>query len=469
MCARAENWSAHSGQKFGQACWLREVNSLDIAVLGGTGYVGLTTAVCFASKGCSTFCVGRSEDKIEKIRQGFPIIYEAGLEELLRDVLARGTLKPTTDLEGAVMNSSVSFVCVGTPSRPDGSIDLSEVREVAGKIGGALAKRDDYHVVVVRSTVVPGTTEEVVIPALERFSGKRVGFRFGVCMIPEFLREGQAVKDFLFPRNIGVVIGEYDKRSGDSVFELYRAFDAEIMRTNLRTAEMIKYARNSYLAKDVSFANEIANVCQRCGADYLQVKKGMEMDARIGKGRFLEAGIGFGGSCFPKDVKALVAKAVQVGVEPKLLKATLEVNDLQPRKLVELAKNTIEGLAGKSVAVLGLAFKPGTDDMREAVSIKVVDALLEEGARVFAYDPQALDVAAKIFGDKITCVKRAEEALDKADVCLIVTEWPEFANATLYTRMRNKVIIDGRRVLDPTNLPSGFVYHAVGFSGPVTT
>lgn len=445
------------------------MNSLNIAVLGGTGYVGLTTAVCFASKGCSTFCVGRSEDKIEKIRRGFPIIYEAGLEELLRDVLARGTLKPTTDLEAAVQNSDVSFICVGTPSRSDGSIDLSEVQEVAEKIGRALAKRSDYHVVVVRSTVVPGTTEELVIPALERFSGKKAGVNFGVCMIPEFLREGQALKDFLFPQNIGVVFGEYDKKSGDSVFKLYRTFDAEIMRTSLRTAEMIKYARNSYLAKDVSFANEIANVCQRCGADYLQVKKGMEMDTRIGKGRFLDAGTGFGGSCFPKDIKALVAKAAQVGVEPKLLRATLEVNDLQPRKLVELAKKTVGELAGKSVAVLGLAFKPGTNDMREAVSIRVVDALLEEGARIFAYDPQALDVAAKIFGDKITCVKQADEALDKADVCLIVTDWPEFADTTLYSHMRNKVIIDGRRVLDPAKLPSGFVYHAIGFAGPVKT
>jgi UDPglucose 6-dehydrogenase len=448
---------------------LKKASILNIAVLGGTGYVGLTTAVCFASKGHPTFCVGRNEAKIEKIRQGFPIIYEAGLEELLKDGLTRGTLKPTTDLENAVMGSDVSFICVGTPSRSDGSIDLSEIREVSEKIGRALAMKDNYHVVVVRSTVVPGTTEEIVIPNLERLSRKKTGVHFGVCMIPEFLREGQAIKDFLFPRNIGVVIGEYDKRSGDSLFELYKAFDAEIMRTNLRTAEMIKYARNSYLAKDVSFANEIANICQKCGADYLQVKRGMELDARIGKGRFLDAGAGFGGSCFPKDVKAIVAKAKEIGVEPELLKATLEVNELQPLRLVEMAKDALGRLNGKNIAVLGLAFKPGTDDMREAVSIKVVNALLEEGAKVRAYDPQASETAAAIFGDKITYADSAEKALSKADACLIVTEWPEFNNASLYTHMRNKVIIDGRRVLDPSALPPGFVYNSIGFSGPVKT
>jgi len=442
---------------------------VNIAVIGGTGYVGLTTAVCLASKGHLTFCVGRSKEKIEKIRNGFPIIYEEGLEEVLKDVLAKRKLKPTTDLEKAVLDSDVSFICVGTPSKADGSINLSQIREVSEKIGQALTEKNSYHVVVVRSTVVPGTTEELVVPILERFSGKRGGVDFGVCMNPEFLREGQAIKDFLFPKDIGVVIGELDEKSGDALFELYKVFDAEIMRTSLRTAEMLKYARNSYLAKDVSFANEIANICQKCGADYLAVKKGMEMDARIGRGRFLDAGAGFGGSCFPKDVRALVAKAVEIGVEPKLLKSTLEVNELQPFKLIELAKQTVGGLKGKRVAVLGLAFKPSTDDMREAVSIKIVNTLLGEGAKVFACDPQALNNAKTIFGDRIAYAKSAEEALGDADVCLIVTEWPEFANGKLYNHMRHKVIIDGRRALNPDDLPSGFIYHAIGFSGPVRT
>jgi UDPglucose 6-dehydrogenase len=440
-----------------------------IAIVGGTGYTGLTTAVCLASKGHSTFCVGRSEEKIEKLTRGFPIIYEEGLEEMLKDVLASGKLKPTTDIKQAILNSEVSFICVGTPNKADGSIDLSQIQGASEEVGRALRKKDDYHVVALRSTVVPGTTEEVVTPTLEKFSGRNVGTDFGVCMNPEFLREGQAIKDFLYPKNIGIVIGEFDEKSGDALFELYKVFDAEIMRTNIRTAEMIKYARNSYLAKDVSFANEIANICQKSGADYLAVRKGMEMDARIGHGRFLEAGPGFGGSCFPKDVRALVAKAVQLGVEPKLLKATLEVNGLQPYKLLELAKETVGELKGKRIAVLGLAFKAGTDDMREAVSIPVVNALLNEGTEVCAYDPQALDNSRKFFANKIAYAKNAKEALDNADACLIVTEWPEFANGELYNHMRQKVIVDGRRVLNPRDLSSGFVYHAIGFARPVKT
>jgi UDPglucose 6-dehydrogenase len=304
---------------------------------------------------------------------------------------------------------------------------------------------------------------------LEQKSGKKAGKGFGLCVNPEFLQEGNAVEDFLQPKRRGIIVGEFDCNSGDTLLKAYEGAEAEILRTSLRTAEMIKYARNAYLAKDISFANEIANICQKFGTDYLQVKKGMEMDTRIGEGRFLNAGTGFGGSCFPKDVKALLAKALEVGVEPKLLKATVEVNELQPYKLVELARLTLGELKGKSVAVLGLAFKPGTDDMREAVSIKVINSLLEEGARVVAYDPQALSTAATIFGDKISYAKRAEEALEKADACLIVTEWPEFANVALYSHMRNKVVIDGRRVLDPNNLPSGLMYHAIGFSGPVKT
>lgn len=441
---------------------------MNIAVIGGTGYVGLTTAVCLASKGHYTYCVGRNREKIARINNGQPIIYEVGLKELLEEVLSKHRLVATTNLEEAVQNSSISFICVGTPSNDKGNINLSEVLDVSQKLGRTLKKKS-YAVIVVRSTVVPGTTETMVIPSLEKFSGKKAGVGFGVCMNPEFLREGQAIKDFLFPKEIGIVIGEFDKRSGNTLQKLYTGFDAEIMRTSLRTAEMIKYARNSYLAKDVSFANEIANISQKCGADYLDVRKGMEMDARIGQGRFLDAGAGFGGSCFPKDVRALFAKAIEVGIEPKMLKATLETNELQPLKMIELAKQTVGKLQGKIIAVLGLSFKPGTDDMREAVSVKVVNALLKEDAEVRVYDPQASENAKSIFEDKIIYAKSAEEALENVDACLIVTEWPEFADSNLYKCMRNKVIIDGRRVLDPNKLPLGFVYHAIGFPGPEKT
>ena len=437
---------------------------MKIAVVGGTGYVGLTTAVCLASKGHFVFCVGRSPDKIERLVQGMPVIYEEKLEPLLKGVLKRRTFVPTTDLKKAVQGSDVSFICVGTPCGDDGSIDLTQIRGASKGIGYALEGKVGYHVVVVKSTVVPGTTEDVVLPILEKFSGKRVGADFGVCMNPEFLREGQAVNDFMHPKETGIVIGEFDKKSGDLTSKIYEEFDGEILRTSIRAAEMIKYARNSYLAKDISFANEIANICQRLGVDYLDVKKGLEMDVRIGEGRFLNAGAGFGGSCFPKDVNAIVAKAKEIGIAPILLESTLKVNEAQPYELVRLAKQVVENpLRGKRIAVLGLAFKPGTDDMREAPSIKVINALLREGCEISVYDCKAVGKAKKIFGAKVEYAEKAEEALRHADACVIATEWPEFANPKLYTCMRGRVIIDGRRVFNPTEPPPGFIYHAIGF------
>jgi UDPglucose 6-dehydrogenase len=441
-----------------------------IAVVGGTGYVGLTTAVCLAAKGHLVFCVGRTKEKIEKIRKGLPIIYEHGLKKLLDEVLTKRTLIATVDLEDAIQNSDVSFICVGTPCGDDGSIDLTQVRDAAKEIGCALNDKVGYHVVVVKSTVVPRTTEDVVLPILEKFSGKEIGIDFGICMNPEFLREGRAIDDFMFPKGTGIVIGEFDKKSGDLISKIYEDFDGEILRTSITAAEMIKYARNSYLAKDVSFANELANMCQRLGVDYLDVKKGMEMDERIGEGRFLDAGAGFGGSCFPKDVNAIVAKAKEHGIAPVLLESTLKVNEAQPYELVRLTKEVVGNpLQGKRIAVLGLAFKPGTDDMREAPSIKVVNLLLLEGCEISVYDSKAVGNAKKIFGDKVRFAEKAEEALGWADACVIVTEWPEFADPKLYTSMRGRVIIDGRRVLNPATLPPGFDYHAIGFPRAVKT
>jgi UDPglucose 6-dehydrogenase len=442
---------------------------MKITIVGGTGYVGLTTAVGLASMGHLVFCVGRTREKVEKISRGIPIIYEDRLEEMLKSTLKNEKLIPTTDLIGSIQKSDVYFICVGTPSKKDGSIQLNQVEEVAKEIGKALVGRKEYCVVTVKSTVIPGTTEKLVVPALERFSKKKAGKDFGVCMTPEFLREGRAVKDFLFPKDQGIVIGELDRRSGDVLYEIYKDFDAKILRTDIRAAEMIKYARNSYLAKDVSFANEMANICQDVGVDYLEVKKGMEMDSRIGVGRFLSAGVGFGGSCFPKDVNALVAKAKEIGTKPKMLEATLDVNDAQPSRLIELTKQVIGQIRGKKIGVLGLAFKPGTDDMREAPAIKVINDLLLEGAEVFAYDPKALGKARKIFGDKIVFVSNAEQAVTSVDACVIVTEWPEFADPKLYSKMGSKIIIDGRRVLDPGLLPAGFTYQAIGYPGPIET
>ena len=442
---------------------------MNIAVIGGTGYVGLTVAVCLANKGHFVFCVGRNEEKVSKINRGMPIIYEENLEKLLNAALEKKKLVATTNLKDAVKKSDVSFICVGTQSMEDGRIDLRQVEDVSVGMGQALKEKGDYHVVTVKSTVVPGTTEDFVIPILERVSGKKAGVDFGVCMNPEFLREGRAIRDFLFPKDTGIVIGELDEKSGNFLLEIYKEFDGEIFRTSLRCAEMIKYARNSYLAKDVSFANEIANICQRMGVDYLGVKKGMEMDVRIGKGRFLDAGVGFGGSCFPKDVRALVMKSARGGVAPRMLKATLKVNEEQPFVAVRLIKQGLRGLKSKKIAVLGTAFKPGTDDMREAPSVKVINGLLAEGAKVWVHDPKALGNARKIFGDAVFYGEKAEDALREADGCVIVTEWPEFGEASLYETMQGKVIVDGRRVLNPDDLPPGFRYYAVGFPEVVET
>jgi UDPglucose 6-dehydrogenase len=441
-----------------------------IAVIGGTGYVGLTTAVCLASKGHLVFCVGRNKEKIEKIRKGSPVIYERDLKSLLDTVLAKENLIATMDLENAIQHSEVSFVCVGTPCGDDGAIDLAQIKDTAKQIGHALSDKVGYHVVVVKSTVMPGTTEDIVLPILEKFSGKKVGADFGICMNPEFLREGQAIDDFLFPKDVGVVIGSHDQKSGNLVSRIYEEYDVEILRTSIRTAETIKYARNSYLAKDISFANEVANICQKLGVDYLDVKKGMEMDARIGRGRFLNAGSGFGGSCFPKDVKAIVTKAKKIGIAPTLLESTLRVNESQPYELVKLTKEVVGNpIKGKRVAVLGLAFKPGTDDMREAPSIKVINSLLCEGCEISVYDSKAVGNAKKIFGNKVAYTEKADEALRGADACVIVTEWPEFSNPKLYASMRGRVIIDGRRVLNPATLPPGFIYHGIGVPKAVKT
>jgi UDPglucose 6-dehydrogenase len=441
-----------------------------IAVVGGTGYVGLTTAVCLASKGHLVFCVGRNKEKIERIRKGSPVTYERGLKSLLDEIMAKGTFVATVDLKNAIQNSDVSFICVGTPCGNDGGIDLTQIKDVAKQIGYALGDKVGYHVVVVKSTVVPGTTDDVVLPILEKFSAKKAGIDFGICMNPEFLREGRAIDDFMFPKDVGIVIGISDQKSGDLVSKIYEGYDVEIQRTSIRTAEMIKYARNSYLAKDISFANEVANICQKLGVDYLDVKKGMELDARIGRGRFLNAGAGFGGSCFPKDVKAIVAKAKGLGIAPTLLESTLRVNESQPYELVKLTKEVVGNpIKGKSVAVLGLAFKPGTDDIREAPSIKVIDSLLREGCEISVYDSKAVDNAKKIFGDKVAYAEKADEALRGADACVIVTEWAEFTNPKLYASMRGRVIIDGRRVLNPATLPPGFIYHGIGVPKAVKT
>ncbi len=416
---------------------------MKISVIG-TGYVGTVSAACFAELGHEVVCVDVEQTKINQINAGIPPIYEEGLSGLLKKHAGK-RLSATSDYDFAVMNSEVSFICVGTPSDNEGNIDLSIVRAASASLGESLRKKKDYHVIVVKSTVVPETTEKVVLPIIEERSGKRPG-EFGIAMNPEFLREGKAVYDFMHPDKI--VVGSMDKKSGDIVASLYESINCEVTRTNPRTAEMIKYANNAFLATKISFANEIGNICKQLGIDTYEVMSAVGKDFRIGQ-HFLNSGAGFGGSCFPKDVKALIGKAKEIGYEPVLLKSVIEINEKQPARMVKLLKNKLGNLKGKKVAVLGLAFKNDTDDIRESRSIPLIKELLDTGANVSAYDPMANENMKKLFSN-VEYFTSAADALRGADACLIMTEWDEFRSlGEEFDVMNNKLIIDGRHMLAP--------------------
>ncbi len=410
----------------------------------GTGYVGTVSGACFAELGHEVICVDVDISKVDKINAGIPPIYEEGLSDLLKKHAGK-RIRATADYDMAVMNSDVSFICVGTPSDEKGGIDLGIVKAASASLGDALKKKKSYHVVVVKSTVVPETTEKVVLPIIEKHSGKRRG-DFGIAMNPEFLREGRAVHDFMHPDKI--VVGSLDKKAGDIVALLYSGLECEITRTNPRTAEMIKYVNNSFLATKISFSNEIGNICKELGIDTYEVMKAVGKDVRIGP-HFLNSGAGFGGSCFPKDVKALIGKAHEIGYEPLLLKSVIEVNEKQPSRMVKLLRDRLGNIRGKKITVLGLAFKNDTDDIRESRSIPVIRELLDNGAKVLAYDPMANENMKKLFGG-IEYYDNAVDALQDADACLVMTEWEEFKKLDKqFDVMKNRIVIDGRHMLTP--------------------
>ena len=425
----------------------------------GTGYVGLVTGVCLAEKGFDVSCVDLDPVKVDKINRGEPPIYERGLEVMLRRNV--GTrLRATLDAREAVLSSDLTLIAVGTPF--DGQhIDLSYIRESARAIGATLRDKRGYHVVVVKSTVVPGTTDQVVLPILEEASGKRAGADFGVGMNPEFLTEGEAIGDFMDPDRI--VLGGIDARTQDALETLYAAFpDAPRLRTNNSTAEMIKYASNAMLATLISFSNEVANLgASLGGVDTVDVMRGlhlsrylspMEHGKRIEPSvvSFLMAGCGFGGSCLPKDVSALVAYGRDRGVPMDLLHSTLAVNKRQPAEVFRLLAKHFPSLAGKRVSVLGLAFRPDTNDMRESPAIPIIRRLLEEGAVVSAYDPAATEEARRILGDSISYRDSLDDVLAEADAVVLVTRWKEFERvpALLAKCAPAPVVVDGRRMLE---------------------
>jgi UDPglucose 6-dehydrogenase len=396
----------------------------------GAGYVGLVTGACLAKSGSRVTLIDIDRKKIEAINNRVSPIYEEGLDEILNQV----NIEATTDYE-RIMDAHIIFLCIGTPVNEEGSMSLEHLAKATGRLSAVLKKKKGYCTVVVKSTVVPGTTENTVIPLLEK-SGKKAGKDFGVCMSPEFLREGKAVYDFMNPMRI--IIGEIDKRSGDGLLDVYRSFKAPVMRTDLRTAEMIKLASNIFLATKISFINEIGNICKKLGIDTYEVARGMAFDERIGR-QFLNAGIGFGGSCLPKDLKGLIARAREAGYQAKILEEVLALNESQALRLVDLLKKHIS-LKGASIGILGLAFKPETDDIRDSRAIVIVRTLLAEGATVKAYDPLAEENFKKLF-PRIEYVTAAEVLT--CDAVIIVTEWKEFDNLDY----KGKIIIDGRRVL----------------------
>jgi UDPglucose 6-dehydrogenase/GDP-mannose 6-dehydrogenase len=438
----------------------------------GTGYVGLVSGVCLAEKGHKILCVDIDEEKVNKINHGTPPVYEKDLEELLRKNI-HANLQATTDLHKAVAETEISLIAVGTPF--DGEkIDLSYIEEVSRQIGKALKDKAGYHMVVVKSTVVPGTTDEVVLPLLEETSGKKAGTHFGVGMNPEFLREGKAIRDFMFPDRI--VMGAVDKKSHDSLEELYSPFEGvDKLRTNNKTAEMIKYTSNSLLATMISFSNEIANLCAAIGdIDVVDVMKGVHMDKRLSpimrNGKrivpsfttYIEAGCGFGGSCFPKDVKALIADGKRVGRPMELLDAVMRINEKQPQQVMAMLSKRFPSLRGIRIAILGLAFKPGTDDMRESPAIPIVRELINEGAAISAYDPVARHAAERLLGNhNIVYGNDLRQTVANAQAIVLLTRWKEFGKLPelLVDLNFQPVVVDGRRMLDKTAIVN---YEGIG-------
>jgi len=424
----------------------------------GTGYVGLVAGVCFAESGNDVVCVDKDATKVRALRAGRMPIYEPGLEELLRRNIAEKRLTFTTALPKAVKEAAVVFIAVGTPQGEDGSADLQHVLEVARQIGRAM---NGYTVIVNKSTVPVGTSERV-----RGVVARETRHPFAVVSNPEFLKQGAAVDDFMKPDR--VVIGADDPKAAALMQELYAPFtrtDAPIMVMDCPSAELSKYAANAMLATRISFMNEVANVCEVVGADVDHVRRAIGSDRRIGSS-FLFPGVGFGGSCFPKDVKAMRRFAADKGYDFKLLRAVDDVNAFQKTRLVQKMREHYGRLKGKTVAVWGLAFKPKTDDMREAPSIPLIESLLAAGARIRAYDPEAMGVARKIFGTRVTFASNNYDALNDADGLAIVTEWNEFRRPDLdrvKALLKTPVIFDGRNLFQPAQMKQhGFTYYSIG-------
>ena len=423
----------------------------------GTGYVGLVTGTCFADLGSEVHCMDIDASRIERLKQGIMPIYEPGLEQLVAQNVKSGRLNFTSDIAEALEGADFAFIAVGTPSGEEGEADLQYVRVAAE----AIADLVDHPIVVVNKSTVPVGTGDWVADIIRRRRGGKP-LDFAVVSNPEFLREGSAINDFMEPDR--VILGSLDRAAATKVAQLYLSLRCPIMITDLRTAEMIKYASNAFLATRISFINEIATICEELGADVGQVAEGMGLDKRIGRS-FLDAGLGWGGSCFPKDVKALAHMAVIHGSNPQLLQAVMDINRNQRRRVLLRLRKALGGLDEKVIGILGLSFKPNTDDIREAPALELIHLLENEGAVIQAYDPQAMDNARQVL-TKTRLVKTPYEVAAGADALVLATEWNEFKQLDferVAQLMRGKLILDGRNQWDADRLRAlGFTYYGIG-------
>lgn len=449
-----------------------------IAIVG-TGYVGLVTGISLALLGHRVLCVDNNKNKISLINNGQLPFYEPGIDRYLKRVLKSGSLSATEDLEKAVLDSKVTIITVGTPTI-NNKIDLSFIKKASEQIGKALGKTKKYHLVAVKSTVLPGVTEKVVKPILEKYSKREVG-EFGLCMNPEFLREGSALEDALHPDRI--VIGQYDNKSGQEFAKIYKKVSTPKIFTNLSTAEMTKYAANALFATLISYSNEISRISESVrNIDVLDIWRGVHLDKRLspmnGKARikpgvlnYILSGCGFGGSCFPKDTKALASFADQLKLEANLLKGVIQINKTQPQRVILLLKDALKTkLKNRKIAVLGLTFKPNTDDIRESAAFPVIKKLLSEGAKVTCHDPQANKehVLTVLNNSKVILAKTAKEALKNADAALIITAWNEYTKLSpefFKKNMKHPLIIDGRRIYQKHSfIEAGVAYKGIGYN-----
>jgi UDPglucose 6-dehydrogenase len=430
----------------------------------GSGYVGLITGILFSKKGFETVCLDVIQDKVDAINQGLPPFFEPELEKILVESIDSGEFSASIDRVNVIRETDISFICVGTPSLPDGSANLTFIKSAAKDIGLAIRNIEKYHLIVVKSTIPPGTTERVILPLIEETSAKKVGIDFGLCMNPEFLKQGSAVKDAFNPDRI--IIGEYDKKSGDILEPLFTDFNCPIMRCEIKAAELIKYAANSLLATKISFANEFARVCEKFNVDVYEVMKGIGFDYRINP-RFLNAGCGFGGSCFPKDVKAIISIAEKMGVATPVLDSVIETNELQPIHMVNMIKDEVGNLKGKKIGFLGLSFKPNTDDVRETRALPIIRELVNAGAIVKAYDPQAKENFRKRTSLPVEYKSSWEEVLRNSDFSVIHTEWDEIKQITEKDFLRlqkTPLIFDCRRTYNPMQfITNGIQYKGIGW------